>query len=131
MALAYDYPLLNIFWTMLWIFVFIAWLMTLFSVIADIFASRDMGGWAKALWLLFVLIFPLLGVLVYLIVRGPKMGERVARDAQAQDAAFRSYVQEAAGSAGPAEQLERLVSLRDSGRISPEEYEAAKAKILV
>lgn len=130
MTLAYDYPLLNIFWTMLWIFVFIAWLMTLFSVIADIFASRDMSGWAKALWLLFVVILPLLGVLVYLIARGAKMGEHAMKRARDDETAFRQYVQETAATAGPADQLEKLARLRDAGTISPEEYEAAKAKVL-
>jgi hypothetical protein len=133
MTLAYDYPLLGIFWSVLWIFILIAWLMTLFSIIVDVFRSHDMGGFAKALWLLFILFLPFLGVLVYLIARGHKMGEHAAQDAAAQEAAFRSYVQQTAASSGSgtADQLARLVELRDSGKITPEDFEAAKAKILV
>lgn len=128
-----DYPLLNLFWTMLWFFLFIAWLFLLFSLFADIFRSKDMGGWAKALWVLFILILPLLGALLYLIVRGRSMHERAAEDAQEREKAFRSYVRDAAGTAGGAsvaDEVSKLASLRDSGAISAEEFEAQKAKLL-
>jgi hypothetical protein len=129
--LAYDYPLLGLFWTMLWIFIFIAWLMALFSVIVDVFRSRDMGGFAKALWLLFLLLFPILGVIVYLIARGSKIGDHVEQDARAQDAALRAYINETTGGGGgPADQLASLASLRDQGVITAEEFEQGKAKIL-
>ena len=130
MTFAYDYPLLGVFWTTLWFFLFIAWLMVLFRVFADIFRSHDMGGFAKTLWVLFVLFVPFLGVLMYLLIRGHKMSEHALADAQAQQAAFRAYVQESAGSVAPADQIERLVALRDAGKITPEDFEAAKAKIL-
>jgi type VI protein secretion system component VasK len=128
-----DYPLLNLFWTMLWFFLFIAWLFLLFTLFADIFRSRDMGGWAKALWVLFIIILPILGSLVYLIVRGRSMHERAAEDYQEREKAFRSYVQEAAGSAGGAsvaDELSKLSALRDSGALTAEEFEAQKSKLL-
>lgn len=128
-----DYPLLNLFWTMLWFFLFIAWLFLLFALFADIFRSKDMGGWAKALWILFIIILPLFGSLIYLIVRGRSMQERAAEDYAEREKAYRSYVQEAAGSgggAGVADELSKLSALRDSGALTAEEFESQKAKLL-
>ena len=96
---AYDYPLLGLFWTILWFFIWVAWLLLLFKVIFDIFRSRDLGGWGKALWAIFVVIIPWLGVLVYLIARGRSMTERDLERAQEQEAAFRDYVQQTTSSA--------------------------------
>ena len=95
-------------------FLWIAWIVLLFRVIADIFRSRDMGGWAKALWAIFVVIVPFLGVFVYLIARGHSMTERDIDQAQAQEAAFRSYVQDAAGisGGGTADELAKLADLK-------------------
>src|SRR5215475_14274674 len=93
-----SYPLLNIFWTMFIFFLWVIWIWVLIMVFIDIFRSRDLSGWAKALWFLFVLLIPLIGVLVYLIARGGRMQERTAQEAQQQDRQFRAYVQEAAGS---------------------------------
>jgi hypothetical protein len=128
--LAYDYPLLSVFWSMMWFFVWVAWLMALFHVFADIFRTRDMGGVAKGAWVIFVVLLPFLGVFVYLMVRGSAMGARAAADAAARDAAFQGYVKEAAGTSGPADQLAKLAALRDAGTISVDEYEAGKAKVL-
>ena len=100
-TLASDYPLLSLFWTMLWFFLFVVWIFAVFSVLVDIFRSHDMGGWAKALWVLFVIILPLLGVLIYLIARGDKMTQNAVRDAETQDQAMRAYIQDAAGTARP------------------------------
>ncbi len=128
-----DYPLLDLFWTMLWFFVFIAWLFLLFTLFADIFRSKDMGGWAKALWVLFIIILPILGSLVYLIVRGRSMQERAAEDYQEREKAFRGYVRDAAGTTGGAsvaDEVSKLATLRDSGALSAEEFEAQKAKLL-
>ena len=128
-----DYPLLDLFWTMLWFFIFIAWLFLLFTLFADIFRSKDLGGWAKALWTLFIIILPILGSLVYLIVRGRSMHERAAEDYQEREKAFRSYVQEAAGpagGAGVADELSKLAALRDSGALTADEFEAQKTKLL-
>jgi hypothetical protein len=96
----------------------------------DIFRSRDLSGWGKALWFLFVLLIPLIGFPVYLIVRGGSMQERSAWEEQQQDQEFRSYVQEATSSGTPADQLAKLADLRDWGVITPAEFEREKAKIL-
>ena len=128
--LAYDYPLLSIFFSMLWFFLFFAWLMLLFRVFADIFRSRDLGGFSKAVWSIFVIVLPLLGVFIYLIARGDKMAGHAVADVQAQEAAMRSYIKDAAGGADPATQIQELAALRDSGVISAAEFEAGKAKIL-
>jgi hypothetical protein len=130
MSLAYEYPLLSVFMTMLWFFLFVIWIMILFRVFADIFRSHDMGGFAKAMWIIFVIILPFLGVLVYVIARGDNMTKHAVEDAQARDAAFQSYVQEAAGTGGTADELTKLAALRDAGQITPAEFEAGKAKIL-
>src|SRR6266704_1217702 len=114
-----SYPLLNVFWTMFEFFLWVIWIWILIWVFIDIFRSHDLSGWAKALWFLFVLFIPLIGVLVYLIVRGGKMQERAARDAQAQDEAARAYIQQAAGSStSSADQLAKLADLRDRGVIT-------------
>ena len=130
LASSYSYPLLGAFWTILEIFLWIIWIWILVWIFIDIFRSRDLSGWAKALWFLFVLFIPLIGVLVYLIVRGGSMHERAVQDARQQDQAFRAYVQDAAGSGSSADQLAKLADLRDRGVISPEEFEREKAKIL-
>src|ERR1700746_239114 len=122
-ASSYSYPLLGAFWTILEIFLWVLWLWVLFYVFVDIFRSQDLSGWAKALWFLFVLLIPLIGVLVYLIVRGGKMHERAAQQARQQDQELRAYVQDAAGSPTPADQLTKLADLRDHGVITTAEFE--------
>jgi hypothetical protein len=128
--LAYDYPLLGVFWTMLWFFLFFIWIWILISIFADIFRSRDMGGFAKALWVIFVIILPFLGVLIYLIARGKGMQERAMQRAAQQEQEFRGYVQDVASGSGSADQLARLADLKDRGVLSDAEFEAEKAKIL-
>lgn len=128
--IAYDYPLLGLFWTMLWFFLFVAWIMILFQTITDIFRSRDMSGIAKAIWMLFVIVLPYLGVFVYLLVRGGKMAERRMAEAQEAEAAFKAYVRDTAGASDPAAQIAQLADLRDRGAITDAEFEAGKAKIL-
>ena len=132
LAATSSYPLLDAFWTIVEIFLWVIWFWILITVFIDIFRSHDLSGWAKALWFLFVLIIPLVGVLVYLIVRGDSMHERQMRQVQAEDQAARSYIQQAAASspASTADQLEKLANLRDRGVITPEEFEREKAKIL-
>jgi hypothetical protein len=125
-----SYPLLDVFLTMLWFFLWILWLVVLFRVIVDIFASHDLGGWGKAGWLIFVIILPFLGVFVYVIARGRTMTERQLRAAQAQDRAFRDYVRETAREEGSADQLGKLADLRDRGAITEQEFQQAKAGIL-
>ncbi|MFE2724776.1 SHOCT domain-containing protein [Kitasatospora sp. NPDC059327] len=130
-----DYPLLNLFWTMLELFLFILWFFLLFKIISDIFRSHDMGGWGKAGWLIFVILLPFLGVFVYLIVRGRSMGERDLAQAKQADAAFKAYVKEAAGTegggaGGHVDELAKLADLKNSGAISEEEFTKAKEKLL-
>lgn len=126
-----NYPLLNLFLTFLYFFLFVIWIWALIYIMMDIFRSHDMGGWAKALWIIFIVIIPWLGVLVYLIARGGSMAERSRQEAANADAAFKQYVQQAAGGgASPAEQLEKLAALKASGALTDEEFVAQKAKIL-
>jgi hypothetical protein len=127
---SYSYPLLGAFWTIFIIFLWVIWFWILITIIIDLFRSHDLSGWAKALWFIFILFLPMIGVLVYLIARGGKMHEHAARQAQQQEAEFRSYVQQAAGSQTPAEQLTKLADLRDRGVITDAEFESEKAKIL-
>jgi hypothetical protein len=130
MLLAYDFPLLGLFWTILWFYLIIAWLMILFSVIADIFRNHEMGGFAKALWLILVVWLPILGVIFYTLANGDGMAARHLERAKRDDDAFRSYVQTAAAPAGPADQLTQLAALHAQGSITDEEFAAGKAKIL-
>lgn len=132
MILAADYPLLNAFWTILEIFFFVLWIWLVITVYVDIFRSRDLSGGGKALWVLFVLILPVLGVLVYLIIRGGKMHERAVQQAEVQQDALRGYIQQmAAGApASTADQLTKLADLRERGVVSAEEFDREKAKLL-
>jgi type VI protein secretion system component VasK len=125
-----SYPLLGLFWSVLIFFMWVIWIWILIWIFIDIFRSRDLSGWGKALWFLFILFIPLIGVLVYLIVRGGSMHERAVRQAQQEDKAARAYIREAAGPQSPADQLTKLADLRDRGVISADEFEREKAKIL-
>jgi len=131
--LASSYPLLDIFWTMFEIFIFVIWIWLLIVVFSDIFRSHDMGGWAKALWVLFIIVLPYIGVLVYLIARGGSMHERAAAQMQQQQKAFDTYVRQAAGTSGgdnTADQLSKLADLKNQGVITDAEFESQKAKLL-
>ena len=130
--LASGYPILDIFLTTLYFFLFIIWIWLLFMVFIDIFRSHDMGGWAKGLWVIFIIVMPYLGVLVYLIARGGKMHERDAHQAALQQKAFDQYVKQAAGTPGEssADQLHKLAGLKDQGILTDAEFEVEKAKIL-
>ena len=122
-------PLLDLFWTMLMVFLFFAWIWVLISIFADIFRS-DMSGIAKALWVIFVIFLPLLGVLIYLIVNGSDMQQRSMEQAAAMEKAQRQYIQEAASGASTADELEKLKGLHDQGVLTDEEFAAQKAKLL-
>ncbi|GAA1956478.1 SHOCT domain-containing protein [Kitasatospora viridis] len=136
----HDYPLLNLFWTMLEFFLWILWLFLLFKVISDIFRSHDMSGWGKAGWLTFVILLPFIGILIYLIARGQGMGRRDAEQVRQSEAAFRSYIRDAAGTpdgpggssaaASHVDELARLAELKRNGDLSEEEYQKAKQKLL-
>jgi type VI protein secretion system component VasK len=125
-----SYPLLGLFWSVFIFFLWVIWIWILIWIFIDIFRSRDLSGWGKALWFLFILFIPLIGVLVYLIVRGGSMHERAVQQARQEDRAARAYIREAAGSQSTADQLTKLADLRDRGVISAEEFEREKAKIL-
>ena len=121
----------QVFWSMLWFFLFFIWLWLLIMVFSDIFRSHDMGGFAKAIWVIFVIFLPYLGVFVYLIARGHKMQEHAVQAAKANDEAMRAYVRDAAGtSASPAEELSRLNDLKSQGVIDEAEFQRLKAKVV-
>jgi ABC-type multidrug transport system fused ATPase/permease subunit len=129
--IAYTYPLADLFGTMLGLFVFFIWFWLLIIVFSDIFRSRDLGGGAKMLWVLFVIILPFLGIFVYLIARGGKMHERAEQQAQQQQKAFDDYVKKAAGtSGGSVDELAKLADLKEKGVITDAEFQAQKAKLL-
>ena len=131
LAASYQYPILDFFLTMLYFFLFIIWIWLLIMVFVDIFRSHDMGGVAKALWVIFVIVLPFLGVFVYLIARGGKMHERAAKQAAEQQKAFDSYVKETAGTGtSTADQLAKLSDLKSQGILTDAEFEAQKSKIL-
>ena len=123
-------PLFDLFWTMLYLFFFVAWIWVLFSVVTDVFRNERLSGWGKALWMLFVIFLPVLGVLVYLIVEGDDMTRRSVEHARAVQDASREYIREAAGTTSVADELAKLAELRDAGTISDAEFEAQKAKLL-
>lgn len=124
-------PLLDVFWSMLWLFLWILWIFLLIRIITDVFRSADLSGGAKAGWTIFLILVPLLAVLIYLIVRGGSMQERDAHHAHQADQAMRSYIQTAAGtSSSTAEELTKLAALRDSGVLTEAEFAAQKAKLL-
>jgi len=131
--LASDYPILDIFLTMLYFFLFFIWIWLLIVVFVDIFRSHDMSGGIKALWVIFIIILPFLGVFVYLIARGGKMHERAAAEAAQQQKQFDAYIKQTAGADGgtdAASQLAKLADLKSQGVLSDAEFEAQKAKVL-
>ena len=125
-----GYPILDIFLSVLYFFGWVLWLMLMFWIITDIFRSDDLSGWAKAAWLVGIIILPLVGILIYLIARGGSMHDRAVQDAQQQDQEVRRYIQQAAGEPNSADQLAKLADLRDRGVITAEEFEREKAKVL-
>jgi hypothetical protein len=122
----------QVFWSMVWFFLFFIWLWLIIVVFGDIFRSRDLSGWGKALWTIFIIVVPYLGVFVYLIARGRKMQEHAVQAAQDQDAAMRRYVQSVAAPGGQstADEIARLAELRDKGIIDEAEFQQAKQKAL-
>jgi Phospholipase_D-nuclease N-terminal/Short C-terminal domain len=130
MTIAESFGTGQVLFDMLWFFMFVIWIYLLFIVFTDIFRSHDMGGGAKALWVIFVIIIPYLGVFVYLIARGSKMHEHAVEAAKAQDAAARQYIQQVSGGASPADEIARLADMRDKGVIDEAEFQAGKAKAL-
>jgi hypothetical protein len=130
LVLAADYPFLDILWTMLIFFLWIAWFWLLITVFADVFRRRDTSGFSKVLWIIFVILVPFLGVFVYLIVNHDEMAQRNIKQAQAQQAQMDDYVRSVAGSGGAASEIEKAKGLLDSGAISQAEFDAIKQKAL-
>jgi Short C-terminal domain/Phospholipase_D-nuclease N-terminal len=128
MLVAADYPFLDVLWTIVIFFAWVAWIWIVITVLIDLFRRHDIGGWAKAAWVVFVIVLPFLGVLVYLIAQHEGMRERSTKEAQAQKQAFDQYVRDAAG--GSAAEIAKAKELLDAGTISQEEFEAIKAKAL-
>ncbi|MFF4585799.1 SHOCT domain-containing protein [Streptomyces sp. NPDC001388] len=132
--LAYDYPLLSAFWTMLIFFLWIMWFVLLFRVVLDIFRDDDLSGWGKTGWLAFCIFLPFLGVFVYVVARGKNMGRREAAQARAQQKQFDDYVRETAkGTGGPTssvDELARLSEIKARGDITDEEFDRAKQLVL-
>ena len=128
--LAYDYPVLGVFWSMLMFFIWIAWIILVFRIFVDVFRSPDIGGFGKAFWCIFVIVLPILGVLVYLIVHGGGMAQRDVDQARQNEAAFRSYIRDTAGTGGTADELTKLADLHARGALSDDEFAAQKAKLL-
>jgi hypothetical protein len=121
----------QVFWSLLWFVLFFIWIWLLIMVFSDIFRSHDLSGWGKALWSLFIIFLPYLGVFVYLIARGHKMQEHAMADAAASDKAARQYIQGVVGSSGSsADEIARLADLRDKGVITEAEFQQGKAKAL-
>lgn len=125
-----DYPLLELFWTILIIYALFFYILILFNVVADLFRDKDTSGWAKAGWIILFVVFPFLGLFIYLIARGRGMAERQTEAQANAKASFDAYVQEAAKGADPASQIAQAKALLDSGAITQDEYEAMKRKVL-
>ena len=126
MVLAADYPFLDVFWTMILFFSWVVWIWMMILILSDIFRRHDISGWAKAAWIVFMIILPFIGVLVYLIAHGKGMAERRAEDQKAAQASFDDYVRKTAtdgGSAGSAGEIERAKGLLESGTITQDEFE--------
>ncbi|MGW3648165.1 SHOCT domain-containing protein [Streptomyces sp. NPDC000878] len=131
--LAYDYPLLGAFWTMMWIFLWIMWIVLLFRVIGDIFRDDSLSGWGKTGWTFFVIITPFLGIFVYLIARGRDMGKREQQSAVARQESIDAYIRQTAGGTGTgghADELAKLSELKNKGDLTEAEFQNAKQKVL-
>lgn len=125
---ATSYPFLNLLWDILIFFAWVIFIWIAITVLIDVFRRHDISGWSKALWVVFVVIIPWIGVLVYLIVNHAGMAERRARETQAANAQFDQYIRRTAGTGGPASEIEKAKQLLDNGTITQEEFQTIKAK---
>ena len=130
MVMAADYPFLDVFWTMILFFFWVAWIAILVTVVMDLFRRHDTSGFAKVLWIIFVIVLPFLGVFIYLIANHDGMTQRTMDQAKAQRAQMDDYVRNVAGSGGAAAEIEKAKGLLDSGAITQAEFESIKAKAL-
>jgi hypothetical protein len=133
LLLAAEWGSGQVLWSLLWFFLFFVWIMLIFTIFGDIIRSQDMGGWAKAIWSIFIIFLPFLGIFIYLIVRGGGMGERQVAAAKRQNEQMQEYIQAttaSGGGASDAEQLAKLADLHASGKLDDAEYASAKAKVI-
>ena len=132
MVFAADYPFLNIFWSMIIFFSWVIWIWMMIVILSDVFRRRDMSGWGKAAWTVFLIVLPFLGVLIYLITNHDGINDRRVKDAQVAQAQFDDYVKTVAknGGGGAAAEIEKAKGLLDSGAITQSEFDALKAKAL-
>ena len=131
MLLAAEFGTGQVFWSILWFFLFFVWIMLIFNIFGDIIRSHDMSGVAKALWAIFIIFLPYLGIFAYLIIRGGKMSQRHLEAARSQEAAMQDYIRTTAGGgSSPADQLVKLADLHTAGKLTDAEYAAAKTKIV-
>jgi len=132
MVFAADYPFLNIFWTMILFFTWVVWIWMMVAILSDVFRRRDMSGWGKAAWTVFLIVLPFVGALIYLISNHDGMADRDVKQHQAAQAEFDDYVKTVAkdGGGGAAPEIEKAKALLDSGAIDQSEFEAIKPKAL-
>ncbi len=129
MLLAAEFGTGQVFWSILWFFLFFVWIMLIFTIFGDIMRNHEMSGVAKALWSIFIIFIPFIGIFAYLIINGGKMGERQIQAAQAQETAMQDYIRTTAGSSS-ADELSKLADLHTAGKLDDAEYTAAKAKVV-
>jgi len=130
LLLAAEFGTGQVFWSILWFFLFFVWILMIFTIFGDIIRSDDMGGWAKALWSIFIIFLPFIGIFAYLIIRGGSMGERQMKAAQKQEVAVQDYIRTTAGGSSDADELAKLADLHAAGKLDDAEYAAAKAKVV-
>jgi hypothetical protein len=130
MPIAADYPFLDILWTMIIFFTWVVWIWMMVVILTDVFRRGDISGWGKALWVIFLIVLPFIGVLFYLIFEHNGMAERQAEAARGQKAQMDDYVRSVASSGGPAAEIDKAKQLLDSGAINQTEFDALKAKAL-
>jgi uncharacterized PurR-regulated membrane protein YhhQ (DUF165 family) len=130
MLIAADYPFLDILWTMIIFFAWVVWIWMMIFILTDVFRRSDIGGVTKAVWVVFMILLPFLGVLVYLIAQHEGIAQRNAQQQQAVQQQFDERVRSVAASEGPAAEIEKAAQMRDKGTISPSEFDTLKAKVL-
>jgi Phospholipase_D-nuclease N-terminal len=130
MVIAADYPFLDVLWTMIIFFVWVIWIWMMIVIITDIFRRRDIGGWSKAAWIVFLIIVPFLAALIYLIAQHDGMAERTAQQSAQAKTEFDSYVRDVAATEGPSGEIKRAKDLLDAGTITQEEFDQIKVKAL-
>jgi hypothetical protein len=130
MLFASEFGTGQVFWSILWFFLFFLWIWLVITIFSDVMRNRDLSGWGKALWAIGIIVLPFLGVFLYLIVNGSSMNQRAEADARDADEAAQAYIRQAVGtSASPSEELSKLADLHSDGKLTDAEYEQAKAKV--